>query len=140
MAIEKEISYPKMNVYLQKCIGRIWVFTARKRSLGQGNIFSLGQGNIFSLGQGNIFSLGQGNIFSLGQGNIFRSVCQELCSCGGWVSQHALQVVSQHALQVSRGDGIPACLAGGIPACLAWGGLQAHTQGGGAEGSGQGGL
>ena len=28
----------------------------------------------------------------LGQGNIFRSVCQELCSQGGLVSQHALQV------------------------------------------------
>ena len=40
---------------------------------------------------------------SLGQGNIFTSVCQEFCSGGEVLSQHALQVASQHALQqVSR--------------------------------------
>ena len=37
--------------------------------------------------------------WSFGQGNIFSSMCQEFCSWGRVVSQHALQVISQHALQ-----------------------------------------
>ena len=42
----------------------MYIFTARKRSLGQGNIYRPQT--------------------SLGQGNIFRSVCQEFCPQGGW--------------------------------------------------------
>ena len=83
------------------------IITARKRSLGQGNIFR----------------------------SVCQEFCPRGGGGGAWgVSQHPLQVVSQHTLQVSGGGGgIPACLAGiqggsGIPAYLA--GLQVHTKGG----------
>ena len=61
----------------------VLIFTARKRSLGQGNIFSSVCQEFCTRGEGMV------------------------------VSQHALQVVFQHALQqVSGESGIPACLAG----------------------------
>ena len=86
---------------------------------------------------------------SLGQGNIFKSVCQEFCSWGGVVSQHALQVVSQHALQqvcvlsqyaLQQGRSAPGgCLVWGV---CSWGGAWSRgsapggicSQGGGVPG------
>ena len=90
------------------------IITARKRSLGQGNIFR---------------SMGQ-EFCPQGEGVVSQHALQV-------VSQHALQVsrgtVSQHALQVSRPTPKGEVEGSGL------GGLQAHTQGE-VEESGLGGL
>ena len=86
------------------------IFTARKRSLGQGNIFAPVCHSVHREGYPSMPCRWYPSM-----------PCRSL---GGWVSQHALQVPRPHPRGSLRG------LARGGLQAHTWGGLQANTRGG----------
>ena len=89
-------------------LAHLVVFTARKRSLGQGNMFT-----------SVCLSMGGGVLPQHALQVVSQHALQQV-SRWGVLSQHALQVVSEHALQQVSGR----CLVWGVPApggCLVWG-------------------